>query len=359
MESPSPRDLRSAAPLVRALHRRSGGAPFTPQILDGLGRLVGADHVSYNEVDRRRGTFLAVVHPAGADEFPGNREIFARGVGEHPFVVNAGHLQQGGAYRVSDLVSRREFHRLPIYNEYYRRIGIEHQAAVALRAPRGLVAGVAFNRGGARDFSGRERALLDWLAPHVRLAHENALAVRDLTRRAALFERGLGSLGVGVLLLGAKGDVRFASAEARAWLSTYFGDARRRGCWLPDALARWVRERSSASAEGVAAGFGHLAVGGDGRRLEIRMISSGDERALLMRERLTAPAPAALALLGLSKRETEVLTCLVHGAGNATIALQLGARPRTVAKHLERIYTKLGVETRTGAVALALGLLGA
>jgi DNA-binding CsgD family transcriptional regulator len=55
----------------------------------------------------------------------------------------------------------------------------------------------------------------------------------------------------------------------------------------------------------------------------------------------------------LTQRETEVLNWLAKGKTNRDIADILGMSPRTVNKHLEHIYVKLGVETRTAAVAVA------
>ena len=51
----------------------------------------------------------------------------------------------------------------------------------------------------------------------------------------------------------------------------------------------------------------------------------------------------------MTSREREVLGWVTAGKTNAQIATILGASPRTVAKHLERIYEKLGVESRTAA----------
>ncbi len=58
----------------------------------------------------------------------------------------------------------------------------------------------------------------------------------------------------------------------------------------------------------------------------------------------------------LTPRENEVLHWLAHGKTDAQIAALLGLSPRTVQKHLEHIYIKLGVETRTAAVMRGLAL---
>jgi DNA-binding response OmpR family regulator len=55
------------------------------------------------------------------------------------------------------------------------------------------------------------------------------------------------------------------------------------------------------------------------------------------------------AAFGLTQREAEVILWVVKGKTNRDIGLILGMSPRTVNKHLEHIYIKLGVETRTAA----------
>jgi DNA-binding CsgD family transcriptional regulator len=67
------------------------------------------------------------------------------------------------------------------------------------------------------------------------------------------------------------------------------------------------------------------------------------------------PAPAGPAL---TPREGEVMQWLTSGKRDRDIAEILGISPRTVHKHLQRIYEKLGVETRTAAVMRALHMRG-
>jgi len=61
--------------------------------------------------------------------------------------------------------------------------------------------------------------------------------------------------------------------------------------------------------------------------------------------------------LNLTRREAEVLLWLSRGKSNRDIAQILNVSFRTINKHLEQIYPKLGVETRTSAVALAIRAL--
>ena len=74
-----------------------------------------------------------------------------------------------------------------------------------------------------------------------------------------------------------------------------------------------------------------------------------------------ASAEAAMGIrppdVPLTPREAEVLSWLAKGKTNRDIADILGMSPRTVNKHLEHIFEKLGVETRSAATAIAGRLL--
>ena len=76
-----------------------------------------------------------------------------------------------------------------------------------------------------------------------------------------------------------------------------------------------------------------------------------------LRTRLATLAPNAQGLQarGVTPRETEALRWLAAGKTDREIAAILGCSYRTVQKHLQRLYVKLGVETRTAAVLRALG----
>lgn len=62
---------------------------------------------------------------------------------------------------------------------------------------------------------------------------------------------------------------------------------------------------------------------------------------------------AAIAALGLSARECEVLEMLAAGYANKVIARQLAISPNTVKTHVARVYEKLAVASRTQAVQKA------
>ena len=84
-----------------------------------------------------------------------------------------------------------------------------------------------------------------------------------------------------------------------------------------------------------------------------------EQYLLLLKEKEIQPLSiASLELLGLTKREAEVLFWIAKDKSNANISKLLGCSEGTVRKHLENIYKKLGVQTRIGAVMFALERLG-
>ena len=66
------------------------------------------------------------------------------------------------------------------------------------------------------------------------------------------------------------------------------------------------------------------------------------------------PAVRHTNVAGLTDREVEVLNLVAQGRTNRVIAVALVLSEKTVARHLTTIFSKIGVENRSGAVAFAL-----
>jgi DNA-binding response OmpR family regulator/DNA-binding CsgD family transcriptional regulator len=90
-------------------------------------------------------------------------------------------------------------------------------------------------------------------------------------------------------------------------------------------------------------------------RQQLGQDEEGGDWLIVMREVSDAAVIAAMSLsFKLTAREAEVLYWVVKGKINRDIADILGASPATVKKHLERVFEKLGVETRTAAAGMAM-----
>ncbi|SDY25649.1 response regulator [Delftia lacustris] len=182
------------------------------------------------------------------------------------------------------------------------------------------------------------------LATHVR----NARATRQA-------QEAVDVAGLGVVVLDGQGRVAWRSPQAARWLEEAFADQpfpmEAAGDWLAGA-----RQPDQAGHQDLA-----LALA-DGRQLLARHMGAsglGESMVLLSHEAPQAPAARRLQQVALTPRETEVLSWLSKGKTNRDIADILGMSPRTVNKHLEHIFEKLGVETRTAAAAVAGQLLQA
>lgn len=86
-------------------------------------------------------------------------------------------------------------------------------------------------------------------------------------------------------------------------------------------------------------------------RLQAHLRVARDMNAAMRARSEDAELSAALLPNPLTQREMDVLEWVARGKTNRDVAEILGMSPRTVNKHLEHIYEKLGVETRTAAVA--------
>lgn len=140
---------------------------------------------------------------------------------------------------------------------------------------------------------------------------------------------------------------------ARRWLPAYF-----EGCLpdtLPEPLFTWLQQASVHLKEGrevrplvTQRGARQLVATLQGR-------TPDDDWLFVLREvNDAATVEATMLAFGLTLRESEVLYWVAKGKTNRDIGDILGSSPATVKKHLERVYEKLGVETRTAAAAVAM-----
>lgn len=354
MERLSQKDIRALLEFLRDSYALRDLDAFATHVVSALSRVVPADITTYNEVNPRQLRTNWRWNPA--IEVPLDlQRAFERHMPEHPVIVHHARAHDGRTLKISDFLDRRRFHRLGLYAEFFRHFDVEHQMAVTLPAPRPLIIGIALNRS-RRDFTERDRLLLNLLRPHLIQAYWNAGIVAAWQSDLARISEGIDALGRGVVVMSRDGTVRVATGRARRWLAEYFDRSPRPSRELPDALRRWVydQERQIGLTDDVLAPRQPLVIQRDGRQLTVRLISDPGGCVLLLEERHAAPSAKVFISFGLTSREAEVLAWVVQGKTNPEIGIILGIRARTVGKHLERVYSKLGVETRTAAAARAL-----
>ncbi|MBJ7329594.1 MAG: hypothetical protein JHC95_06835 [Solirubrobacteraceae bacterium] len=255
MATLSARDLRAVLDLVGEVHHAETLEQFRSALLPAIKALIPCDWISYNEIGAEGEIFSAIMDPQPAAHLFAEWDRYAL---QNPILEYYQRTRDGRAYRISDFVTRRQFHALELYQHVYGPMRVEHQIAMSLPSPPEITIGIALSRY-RPDFTQRDREILDISRPHL----------------------------------------------IQAWRN-----AQRHG----------AAPRNGSSPRPAA----------------------GD---LATRESLMA--------LGLTVREADVLQALMAGASTQEVAVHLEISPRTVHKHGERIRTKLGVRTRTEAVARA------
>ena len=156
-----------------------------------------------------------------------------------------------------------------------------------------------------------------------------------------------------VAVRAADGKLVWQTPLARKLLKDYFSNPEE---VAPEELLAWIRDANQArrcNREPRPL----LVAQGNRRLLASFHDQTGDEEWLVvLREENDASAIESLiAAFRLTQREAEVLYWVVQGKTSNDIGDILGNSPRTVNKHLEHVFEKLGVETRTAAANLALG----
>jgi DNA-binding NarL/FixJ family response regulator len=156
-----------------------------------------------------------------------------------------------------------------------------------------------------------------------------------------------------LLAVNRQGKVMWATPQAQKLLADSLGSsASNDEMVLPDALQQWLEQAQGGKGGAKTA----TAPFPDHPELRLHYIGNAGPNEFLLRLAKDAGAtlPAEFSTeLGLTTREGEVLSWLSKGKTNRDIAQILGLSPRTVDKHLEQIYAKLGVENRAAAAAIA------
>mgnify|MGYP000571286458 CR=1 FL=1 len=166
---------------------------------------------------------------------------------------------------------------------------------------------------------------------------------------------------VGAIVVEIAGKVQFMTQRAKELLSQYFSPHIADS--LPESLQHWFKNQiSRLTFNGdVASRCLPLQIQQAGKQLIVRLIPDRIKQQyllLLEEEELQSFSISALELLGITKREAEVLFWIAQDKSNAGIAKAIGCSEGTVRKHLEHLYEKLGVQTRMAAVMVALEKLG-
>lgn len=178
------RTLRAALDLLGAMNESALDKRVFAQLgVEQLPQLVAAEFTTLSICHLASGRREVFGLPAGALSEQ-DRAAFDRHFHEHPLVRY--HAYQGGrgTQRISDSLPIEQFRRSALYNDYYRRIRIDHAMALPIYVRDGVLVSFVLNRT-RRNFTDRERALLDVLRPHLARVYQRLNRLGGLTAREA------------------------------------------------------------------------------------------------------------------------------------------------------------------------------
>lgn len=332
------RELHGLLEVLGEVHHAEDLDGFRTALLDVLPRVIPAAYTSYNEVGADGAPRVTMVAPEAPARVLAEWSRYGH---QNPLVHHHLATRDPRAHRLSDVTDMAAFRELELYTHVFVPLGVEHQLAVTLPAPPTLLIGLVF--ADPSDFTDAQRRMLDLARPHLIQAHANAALRERLHDVLAAVEEGLDDISEAVVVTDARDRIAFATRAGRAALELVGGDLHDR---LPDAL----RETPAPA---------HAVVPVDGGApLMVRRLAPKGGATVFMFERGSRGAPLSLLnSLGLTPREAEVLQAMMRGQVTAAVATELGVSPRTVHKHTENIYAKLGVTDRLAAVSAAWAAL--
>jgi DNA-binding CsgD family transcriptional regulator len=163
-----PGGWRSLSAAVYEVNQADGHADLSGAIVSAMKRLVRADVVTFHALDRESGRSILRMSPATAFTTEEIAHYFAEPEAM-PLVAYYARTDEVHARRLSDVIATREFCKSRYYDFCLSRQGLRYALALPLKVDEKTVVGMSYNRA-KRDFSVKDRALLDAFGPHVALA---------------------------------------------------------------------------------------------------------------------------------------------------------------------------------------------
>ena len=355
MERLTGKDLRRLSKFLRDLYQLRTHEEFRNHLLTALPTITEGEFTSYNEIDHRQstGTFKTDV-PGFLDNPEHYGHVLTQHADSHPVLQHFEKTKNGSTVTISDFVSQRDFRKTALHNEFYQPLQIPHIIGFALQSGAQHSITVARHKNG-RAFGEQTRTILNAIRPHVLQGLHNAMAVTQMQDQLTALEQVMEEGQQAVLSVTLEGRIRFSTPHAQRLFSQYGLHTMRDSYWLPSSIRAWLRNHPTQrqSSDDVGLPIAPLTIAGKTGTLQIRVALKGVQYLLMLQEH-RLETTRDLTQLGLSARETEILGWVVQGKTNPEIGLILGISPRTVQKHLEHIYGRLGVENRHAAISQVL-----
>lgn len=171
-------DLEAVLAFVMESQALDVDAAYPPELVASLARLIPAAHVLYRENDLIERRTPRMIDAAGTWSDEGDELYWSVG----PCAITSYRTRTGDltSARLSDVVYLRTYRQTALYRDYFRPGGVDHMLDLGLEVTAARQRTVLFCRDrGDRDFTERDRSVLELLRPHLRAREARA----DLRRR--------------------------------------------------------------------------------------------------------------------------------------------------------------------------------
>ena len=158
-------DLSAVLEFVELAWANAGRLAFPLETLEALAELIPCDLIGYAEIDRVNRRILEHDGDGGAEE------LFWQIIDVHPLCHHQQAYADFSAMRLSDVVSRAQLVRTRVHAEWFAPVGVVAELEVGLARSRKLTRNFVLSRTSG-DFSDRDVAVLQLVAPHLARIHE-------------------------------------------------------------------------------------------------------------------------------------------------------------------------------------------
>jgi DNA-binding CsgD family transcriptional regulator len=303
-----------------------------------LEKVLPGDCFAYNEFHDDRVVNISAPNELDADSMLAFRTY----IGEHPSMNHILKTKTCDALRLSDASSLQEWRATNLYNHVFRPTNFNYQVGCLFPIAEASMAAFSVNRV-SLDFTVEQRDLMTLLVPHFAQAWVRANAFSQRASALSL---------VAVAEVDPFARILFATERASALIARYRCRDSLSPRVLPEPYRSWLLGNITISRELDA--FRPLLLEAEGRHLTVRLAAMPDQNRyqLQFEERILPTAGQIAKHFGLTPRQGEVLYWIAQGKSNEEIGLIIRAKIKTIAKHVEQIFGRLGVENRSSAARL-------
>jgi DNA-binding CsgD family transcriptional regulator len=358
----APNDLNEIVRHLPELYRATDMMNFPTISLKLINRLIpNALFSSYNEIEMKTASARVFCEPA---EYGPKADQYKPGLWkyreQHPLMRRFERGEHEGVYMISDFLDASELHQLELYTEVLAPLDLEDTVSVTLGSTQDRKVFYAIN--GGKRFSERDRMVLKILQPHLTQAFENVLAFTDARAMAALSAHAFQAGSNGLILVNHSGRIIHASEIASDHLAFLHAAESPDGASLGfnerlhPRILKWLSDTPPTPEQRTRT----LEIENGESRVLFRSARVDDHHWIIstQRQTLRSLADSLQKIYQLSDRQADVLLWVSRGKSNVEIGEILAISDRTVAKHIEHVFDKLGVENRLAASRKALDAIG-